>query len=168
MAQMMRRGLRRESTNKERVMEAAECLDHLISECIDSEKRNSNAANHVEREELVRYFTDQSALRQRMIAELTALRTRLYGPAKETGSISALIDRLTLDFDTTMSMGDTGVVQWCRGEAEKLEEEYRKALALDGLPPAVVPVLERQMQQVRSTVETLQKVLEPYGGHAKY
>jgi len=62
-----------------------------------------------------------------------------------------------------MSMGDTGVVEWCRKDAQSAIDEYEKALAQE-LPLSARAAVTFQLTQNRSTLASLEKVLRSYGG----
>jgi hypothetical protein len=66
-----------------------------------------------------------------------------------------------MDLSVVMSKGDTGVVEWCRQDAEEVIAEYEKALRdVDGTTRAT---LERQIAENRATLASLEKVLKAYG-----
>jgi uncharacterized protein (TIGR02284 family) len=138
-------------------------LDQLITSCIDSQKRYHHAALDVGKEYLSRFFNQQSEARKHAADELQAQRERLGGKAQESGSVAGLLDRTAMDFNVVMSMGDTGVVEWCRKDAEVASAEYGKALAANP-PPEIRSILERQLSEVRATVHSLESVLREYGG----
>ncbi len=144
-------------------MNTAEILDHLIEVCVDSEKRYQSAASDVGKATLEQFFNRQAAARKRSADELTFERKRLGGNGDESGSWSGLADRTAMDLSVVMSMGDTGVVDWCREDEEKVIAEYEKALAHDFLP-ATRKTIEQQLAQSRATLASLQKVLNVYGG----
>src|SRR5580698_11063853 len=104
-------------------------LDRLISVAMDSHKRYQHAALDVGKEYLVRFFNQQSAIRQRHADELQLERKKLGSKKSESGSVGGTLDTAAMDFSVVMSMGDTGVVDWCRKDAETAAEEYRTALA---------------------------------------
>jgi hypothetical protein len=68
-----------------------------------------------------------------------------------------------MDLSVVMSKGDSGVVDWCRQDAEAVAREYEKALA-EGLPADLRHILEHQLTAVRGTVSELDRVLKTYGG----
>jgi uncharacterized protein (TIGR02284 family) len=138
-------------------------LDRLISVCVDSQKRYEHAALDVGKEYLTRFFNQQAGARQRAAGELQAQRERLGSTATASGSVAGMIDRTAMDFNVVMSMGDTGVVEWCRKDAEAASSEYASALAED-LSPEIRSLLERQMGEIRNTVGGLEGVLREYGG----
>src|SRR5271157_189900 len=109
-------------------------FDPLISICVDSQKRYHHAALDVGKEYLARFFNQQSEARRRAADELQAQRTRLGSTEQKSGSVAGLIDRTAMDFNVVMSMGDTGVVEWCRKDAEIASAEYEKALAENPSP----------------------------------
>src|SRR5689334_1412683 len=123
-------------------MSPVEILDHLIQVCIDSEKRYEHAARDVGRDDLERFFRQQAANRKAAADELQAQRTRMGVAKEESGSFSGLVDRIEMDLSVVNSMGDSGVVDWCRQDAEKVEAEYNKVLNGAGLPPELRPILE--------------------------
>src|ERR1700682_1700699 len=110
-------------------------LDRLISVAIDSQKRYEHAALDVGKEYLGRFFKQKAEVRKRHADELQAERNKLGNIKKdETGSVAGALDTAAMDFNVVMSMGDTGVVDWCRKDAEAAAQEYQKALAEN--PPA--------------------------------
>jgi len=138
-------------------------LDRLISVAMDSHKRYHHAALDVGKEYLVRFFNQQSAIRQRHADELQLERKKLGSKKSESGSVGGTLDTAAMDFSVVMSMGDTGVVDWCRKEAEAGAKEYQEELAQN--PPAPVrAILERQMGEILATEASLEEVLREYGG----
>ncbi len=146
-------------------MTKLETLDNLVKVCIDSAERYRRAAADVGKEKLVQFFQQQEAARRRDADELNLERKRLGGEGekagKESGSVGGFIDRTAMDLSVVMSKGDTGVVEWCREDAEKVSAEYEKALRdVDSTSRAL---LERQLAENRATLASLDKVLKPYG-----
>jgi len=144
-------------------MTTLEILDHLIEVCVDSEKRYRSAADDVGKAKLEQFFNQQADARKRSADELNAERQRLGGNGKESGTLGGLVDRAAMDLSVVMSMGDTGVVDWCREDEEKVITEYEKALAHD-FPAAIRKKIEDQLAQSRATLASLEKVLNAYGG----
>jgi uncharacterized protein (TIGR02284 family) len=146
-----------------------ETLDNLIKICVDSAERYRRAASDVGKEKLVQFFQGQEAVRRRDADELNAERQRLGGqgerPGKESGSVSGFIDRAEMDLNVVMSMGDTGVVDWCRQDVKDVIVEYEKALR--DVPATTRAILERQLSENRATLAALEKILQPYGGHPR-
>jgi uncharacterized protein (TIGR02284 family) len=146
-------------------MTKLEKLDNLVKVCIDSAERYRRAAADVGKEKLVQFFQQQEAARRRDADELNLERKRLGSEGeksgKESGSVGGFIDRTAMDLSVVMSKGDTGVVEWCIEDAEKVSAEYEKALSdADGTTRAL---LERQLAENRATLASLDKVLKPYG-----
>jgi uncharacterized protein (TIGR02284 family) len=144
-------------------MTTPEILDHLIEVCIDSEKRYRSAANDVGKAKLEQFFNQQADARKRSADELVVERQRVGGNGDESGTLHGLVDRAAMDFSVVMSMGDTGVVDWCREDEEKVIVAYEKALAHDFVP-ATRKKIEDQLAQSRATLASLEKVLKAYGG----
>jgi uncharacterized protein (TIGR02284 family) len=138
-------------------------LDRLIAVAVDSEKRYHHAALDVGKEYLARFFNRQSDLRKRHADELQAERNKLGIKKDESGSVAGALDTAAMDFSVVMSMGDTGVVDWCRKDADAAAQEYQQALAENG-SPQLRPILERQLGEIRATVASLEQVLREYGG----
>jgi len=143
-----------------------ETLDNLIKICVDSAERYRRAAADVSKENLVQFFKRQEAIRRRHADELNLERKRLGGdgekPGKESGSVSGFIDRAEMDLNVVMSMGDTGVVEWCLEDAKEVISEYQKALQQD-FPASTRATLERQLSENQATLSALEKILKPYG-----
>jgi len=144
-------------------MTLAQILEHLIDVCSDSEKRYHHASLDVGKSYLERFFNEQSAAGRRAADQLRVERARLGPDGHTSGTGGGFIDRAAMDFNVVMSMGDTGVVDWCRKDAQTVIDEYRAALAQE-LPAPVRNMLERQLSEVRDAVATLDHVLEVYGG----
>ncbi len=147
-------------------MTKLETLDHLVKTCVDSAERYRRAAADVGKEKLVQLFDRQEAARRRDADELNLERKRMGGEGekagKESGSVGGFIDRTAMDLSVVMSKGDTGVVEWCREDANDVIAEYEKALLQD-FPATTRSTLERQLAENRSTLAALEKVLKPYG-----
>jgi uncharacterized protein (TIGR02284 family) len=144
-------------------MDPEKNLDRLISVAVDSQKRYHHAALDVGKEYLARFFNRQSDLRKRHADELQAERNRLGIKKDESGSVGGALDTAAMDFSVVMSMGDTGVVDWCRKDAEAAAQEYQKALT-ENPSPQLRGILERQLGEIRATVADLKQVLREYGG----
>jgi uncharacterized protein (TIGR02284 family) len=138
-------------------------LERLISICVDSQKRYEHAALDVGKEYLSRFFNQQADARGRAAGDLQVQRERLGSTEQKSGSVAGLVDRVAMDFNVVMSMGDTGVVEWCRKDAEAAGAEYEKALA-ENPPREIRSLIEQQLSEIRRTVAGLQGVLREYGG----
>jgi uncharacterized protein (TIGR02284 family) len=144
-------------------MNQVEALDSLIETCIDSEKRYRHAARDVGRSDLEAFFRQQAENRKAAAAELEAKRGP-GGAKKESGTLAGLLDRTELDLSVVMSKGDSGVVEWCREDAKKVEAEFEKVLKSVDLPADSRPIVQRQLAAVRNTISELERVLRVYGG----
>jgi uncharacterized protein (TIGR02284 family) len=148
-------------------MNRLEVLDHLIKVCVDSAERYRRAAADVSEEKFVQFFSRQESARRFHADELNAERKSLGGseekPGHEAGSLGGFIDRIAMDLNVVMSMGDTGVIEWCREDARDVIAEYEKALK-ENYSQTTRTTLERQLNQNRSTLAALEKVLNSYGG----
>ena len=142
-----------------------ETLDNLVKICIDSAERYRRAAADVSKEKLVQFFNRQQAARRRDADELNILRERLGGKGEksgqESGSVGGFIDRTAMDLSVVMSKGDTGVVDWCRQDAEEVITEYEKALPeFIGMTRSTI---EGQLAENKASLAALEDVLKPYG-----
>ena len=159
-------GLRLISSKSEqgkKIMNPETIFDSLISICIDSQKRYHHAALDVGKEYLARFFNQESEARGRNADELQVQRARLGSTEQKSGSVGGLIDRTAMDFSVVMSMGDTGVIEWCRKDAEIAGAAYEKAIA-ENLSPEIHSLFERHLGEIRKTVVSLEGVLREYGG----
>jgi uncharacterized protein (TIGR02284 family) len=138
-------------------------LDRLISVSVDSEKRYHHAARDVGKEYLARFFNEQSDTRKRHADVLQGERNKFGADKNGTGSVAGALNTAAMDFNVVMSMGDTGVIEWCRKDAEAAAGEYQRALT-DNLAPQLRSILERQVGEIRATVSNLEQVLREYGG----
>jgi uncharacterized protein (TIGR02284 family) len=145
-------------------MSQVETLDRLIEVCVDSEKRYQHAALDVGRDDLESFFKRQSQIRKAAADDLQAERSRLGVVKGESGTFAGLVDRAEMDLSVIMSKGDSGIVEWCREDAEKVEAQYLNALGSGDLPAHSRLVVERQLAGVRNTIAELERVLRAYGG----
>lgn len=147
-------------------MTKLETLDNLVKTCVDSAERYRRAAADVGKEKLVQFFKRQEAVRRHDADELNLERKRLGGegerPGKESGSVAGFIDRAEMDLNVVMSMGDTGVVEWCLEDVKQAISEYQKALQQD-FPATTRATFERQLSENQATLTGLEKILKPYG-----
>lgn len=139
-------------------------LEHLIEVCVDSERRYRHAAHDVGRDDLERFFEQQAANRKAAADQLDAELSRLGVAKEEKGTFGGLVDRLEMDLSVVNSMGDSGVVNWCREDAEKTAVEFQQALNSGNLPAELRPILEGQLSAIRGTIQELEQVLRAYGG----
>jgi hypothetical protein len=68
-----------------------------------------------------------------------------------------------LDFSVIMSKGDTGVIEWCREDDEKVIGQYQKALR-ETLSPDLRKTIENQLEQIRAAVVKEEDILRLFGG----
>jgi len=153
--------MRMETTSRENEHRQLEILDKLTKTCLDSAERYRRAAADVGKEKLVQFFKQQEAARRRDADQLNWVRQQLGGEAEksgeESGSVGGFIDRTAMDLSVAMSKGDTGVVDWCRQDAQEVIGEYEKALPQ--FAGSTRAVLERQLAENRATLAALNKVL---------
>lgn len=151
--------------DKDRTKTQIEWLDRLVKTCIDSAEEYRRAADDVGKENLVQFFKRQEAARRRDADELNLERKQMGGETEksgeESGSVAGFIDRTALDLSVVMSKGDTGVVDWCRQDANDVIAEYEKAIPHFTRPTRTT--LEQQLAENRATLAALEKVLRPYG-----
>ena len=101
-------------------------LERVIAVCVDSEERYRHAARDVSRADLESFFNRQAELCKRAADELQVRCKRLGIVEDESGTFGGLIDRTAMDLSVVMSMGDSGVVDWCRKDAARVVGEYKR------------------------------------------
>lgn len=144
-------------------MTSSEVLDRLIAVCVDSEKRYLHAADDVGKQEFEQLLNRQAQARHRDAAELERYRTGTNGASRESGTFAGMVDRIAMDFNVAMSMGDTGVVDWCKQDLKAVIGEYEKALS-ENLPAEALAAVTRQLAGNRAALVELDDVLRAYGG----
>jgi uncharacterized protein (TIGR02284 family) len=142
---------------------AEKTLNELVQFSIDAQKRYRNAADHASISELEVFLRAQSERRQAAAVELQGAILRMGGEPRDSGTLKGDIERLGIDASVAMSMGDSGLVDWCRDEAENLEEHYQEALSED-LPLESRTIVARQAAALRETIGELDGILAAYGG----
>src|SRR5579864_9156681 len=99
-------------------------LDRLISVAVDSENRYRHANLDSSRERVARFFAAKADARKKMVDELEAERESLGIHKREHGTLGGVLKRIEMEINVQMSMGDTGIVEWCRKEADDVIDEY--------------------------------------------
>jgi uncharacterized protein (TIGR02284 family) len=144
-------------------MKEMEALDKLINICVDSQKRYEHAADDVGRQDLEMFFRRQAKSRMLAAEQLRMERALLTKDSNGNGTWAGTVDRAAMDFSVVMSMGDSGVVEWCRKDSEEVLREYDQALAAS-LPPKIQEIVKSQRAEAERTIEALEAVLREYGG----
>jgi uncharacterized protein (TIGR02284 family) len=144
-------------------MKELEALDKLINICVDSQKRYEHAAGDVGRQDLEKFFLQQAKTRMLAAEQLRMERAQFTKDSNGNGTWAGTVDRAAMDFSVVMSMGDTGVVEWCRKDSEEVLREYDQTLA-GPLPPKLQEMVKRQRAEAERTIETLEEVLREFGG----
>ncbi len=144
-------------------MNPEKTLDRLIAVSVDGQKRYHHAFLDVGKEYLGRFFEQQSAIRKRHADELQAERRKLGIDKAESGSFGGTLDTVAMDLSVVHSMGDTGVVDWCRKDAEAAAKEYQQALR-ENPSPNLRAIMERHLKDILATEASLEQVLRDYGG----
>ncbi len=140
-----------------------EVLEQLIAVCIDSEERYRHAARDVSRADLESFFNLQAEVCRRAAGELQARCRRLGIVEDESGTLAGLVDRTAMDLSVVMSMGDSGLVDWCRKDAARVMADYKRALA-ETLPGDLRRLLESQLRETRMSLDSLDQILQTYSG----
>jgi len=142
-------------------MNRLEILDHLIKVCADSAERYRRAAADVRDEKFVQFFSRQESARRFHAGELNTERKYLVGSADtvhDARSLGGFIDRIAMDLNVVMNIGDAGVISWCRDDAREIIAEYEKALK-ENYPESTRSKLEHQHMQNRNILAALEKVM---------
>ncbi len=96
----------------------------------DSVERYRRAAADVSEEKFVQFFKRQETARRFHADQLNDQRKALGGSAEksghESGSLGGFIDRIAMDLNVVISMGDSGVIDWCRDDAGDVITKYGK------------------------------------------
>jgi uncharacterized protein (TIGR02284 family) len=142
---------------------AIEVLKGLMAVCVDSEERYRHAAKDVSRGDLESFFNRQAELCKGAADELQVRCKRLGIVEDESGTFGGLVDRTAMDLSVAMSMGDSGVVDWCRKDAARVVGEYERALAKP-LPGDLQRLLASQLREIRMSLDSLDQILQTYGG----
>jgi uncharacterized protein (TIGR02284 family) len=148
---------------EEPAMKPNEVLERLVSVAHDSETRLRHAAKDVSKEYLVRFFEDQARARRIAREQLEVELQRVGGNDRDGHTIGGVLDTIAMDINVIHSMGDTGVVDWCRKDAEQVIHQYDKALA-ENLPADIKSLLQRQRSEITNAIGSMERVLAEYGG----
>ena len=144
-------------------MKEIDALDKLIDLCVDSQKRYEHAADDVGRQDLEKFFRQRAKSVMIAAEQLRMERAQFTKEPNGNGTWAETVDRAAMDFSVAMSMGDSGVVEWCRKDSEQLIREYDRALA-EPLSPRVREIVQGQRAEAERTIAALEEVLREYGG----
>lgn len=144
-------------------IKSEETLNGLVQLCIDAQKRYRTAADQASTHELEVFLRAQSEQCQAAAVDLQSAIFKMGAEPENSGTLKGDIERIGIDASVAMSMGDSGLVNWCREEGEKLNRRYQQAL-LDDLPPVSRSIVAKQAATLRESIEELNRILAAYGG----
>jgi uncharacterized protein (TIGR02284 family) len=135
--------------------ELIECLNDLIETCRDGEKGFEAAADHVEDQELKKFFNQRSQQRAQFASELQAEVRQLGGTPAEGGSVSAAFHRGWMNIKSVLTGGSVyAIVAECEQGEDAALVNYARVLK-QNLPPNVLPVVKHQYTEIKRTHDRL-------------
>ena len=127
---------------------AISVVEALIETCKDGQKGYQDAAEHVKRNDLKTYFSQQSRERARFAEELQAELSSLGKPEKKvSGSVSAAMHRAWLDTKANLGASDKSILDSVEKGEDDAKEAYKKALA-GALPEKLTGIIRHQAASI--------------------
>jgi uncharacterized protein (TIGR02284 family) len=134
-------------------------LNELLEKSYDAEKGYKQAIENSHSPKLKNFFQERAAQRSQFATELHEALHQLNAEPTTKGSTAGTFHRAWMDLKASV-FGDNeeSVLEECiRGEKASLDE-YKDALDGDTLLADVVPVVQNQMAQIKSTLDTVEKL----------
>jgi len=128
-------------------------LNTLIETCKDGEKGFTDAAEHVQDDQLRTLFTNYAAQRRDFALELQDLVTT-YGKEPETeSSMSSALHRTWIDFKSALTdHSNHAVLAECERGEDAIKKAYRDALLPDsGLTSDLIQIVSRQQEGINAS-----------------
>jgi uncharacterized protein (TIGR02284 family) len=127
---------------------AISVVEALIETSKDGQKGYQDAAEHVKRNDLKTYFTQQSAERGRFATELQSELAKLGKPEKKvSGSVGGAMHRAWLDTKAALGGGDKTILESVEAGEDSAKDAYNKAL-IGALPSSLTEIVRRQAASV--------------------
>ncbi len=150
----------REAAREESHDKLVSNLNELLIKNYDADKGFKNAIKNAESGSLKRFFRQQAVMRNRFSTEIEKELHELNAHSKlkddhETGTLH----RLWIDLKTALSHNDDeSVLEECiRGEKASMKE-YEEKLKKHHFPPHIHTMLTNQLNEIKSTIETVKKL----------
>jgi len=126
-------------------------LNTLIETCKDGEKGFTDAAEHVQDDQLRTLFTNYAAQRRDFALELQDLVTT-YGKEPETeSSMSSALHRTWIDFKSALTdHSNHAVLAECERGEDSAVSSYRDALEENDLPADVRRIVQDQYAEIKT------------------
>ena len=149
----------RESAKEESQKERIHSLQELLEKNYDAEKGYKKVLEEADSENLKEFLMKQAVRRNRFATEIHKAIRALNAEPKEKGSATADLHRTWIDLKTLFTKDDDeAVLEEClRGEKASLKE-YEKKLEKTAFSPETKAMLEKQLQEIRTTVSEIQRL----------
>jgi len=143
----------REKSKEESHKHLVNNLQELLEKNYDAEKGFKKALEDSDSHGLKEFLKMQAVQRNRFATELDKEIRDLNEEPKENGSAAGSLHRAWIDIKTAFTgKDDEAVLEECiRGEKASVEE-YEEKLEKNNFPPKITQVLDRQLQEIRTTL----------------
>lgn len=138
-------------------------LERLVRRCFDAAHYYRSAANHASEEPLEDFFRGQTQAREQAAAELSQRIFAMGGEPPRHGTLGGEMETLVIDLEANLGLGDSGLVEWCREEAEAEASHFEEAMATI-TDQVSREVLERHLRTIKEALETLTKLHKTFAG----
>ncbi len=149
----------REKSREESHKHLVHNLQELLEKNYDAEKGFKKALEDSDSHSLKEFLKMQAVQRNRFATELDKEIRSLNEEPKENGSTTGDLHRAWIDIKTAFTgKDDEAVLEECiRGEKASVEE-YEEKLEKNNFPPQITQVLDRQLQEIRTTLNEVKSL----------
>ncbi len=133
-------------------------IEDLIETCKDGQKGYLDAAEHVKRLDLKKYFNERTLERSSFAGELEAELIRLGKPDKKvSASASAALHRVWIDTKVALGGGDHSILESVEAGEDNAKKSYEKAVTSD-LPENIAQIVRRQAASVQQAHDKVKRM----------
>lgn len=133
-------------------------LNDLIETCRDGQNGFKEAADNVKSPDLKTFLNTLSTERAQFVNELQLETRRLGGDPQKSGSTAGALHRVWMDIKGTFTgKDDHSILSECERGEDSAVEVYKDALKL-GLPPNILPTIERQFQSIKQVHDRVKQM----------
>lgn len=141
-------------------------LNLLITRNSDASKGYAEAAMRVNDLELRKWLAGNAKHRRQYITDLSEEVRALDGTPDQGTSLKGDLHRTWLDFKAEIYDSDAAILQECVAGENTLLSNYEEVLAEGTLPDRLEAFLQKELQQIKQNLATLEKLEESISSHS--
>jgi uncharacterized protein (TIGR02284 family) len=124
-------------------------LNELIEICKDGQEGFQEAAENSKSSELKRFFSEESAIRGRMMSDLQSEVLRLGSEPDWQGSVGGAVGRAWLELIEFVGAGDKFILSSVESEEDKAVQTYERILR-EPLPSDLYTLINQQYVSIKA------------------